>query len=296
MTAFVFPGQGAQYSAMGKEICEKSSAAAEVFDRCEKIMPGITKLCVSASDDILQRTENTQPAVFCTSLAFAAALEEKGIYADVVAGFSLGEVSALTFAGVFSLEEGLRLVIERGRLMSECVSRYGGGMVAVLRMDDKKVEDIAKKFTEIYPVNYNSDGQLAVAGSLSQLDDFCNIVSENGGRAVRLKVGGAFHCPYMDGAGEGLKEYLADIKISKPRIPVYSNYTSLAYGKVEDILPRQVCNPVLWKQSVCNMVLDGTEKFIETGPGNVLCGLIKRIAPQVSAVTAQKEVFPDESK
>lgn len=291
MTAFVFPGQGAQYSGMGREICEKSAAAAKVFAEAEKIMPGITELCVSAPDEVLQKTENTQPAVFCTSLAFAAALEEKGIHADMTAGFSLGEVTTLTFAGAFSLADGLRLVLERGRLMSECVAVHGGGMAAVLRLDDEKVEALANDFTEIYPVNYNSDGQLAVAGDTAQLDAFCRAVSENGGRAVRLKVGGAFHSPYMNAAGEGLTAYLAGVKIEKPRIPIYSNVTAMEYGSVRELLPRQVCSPVFWKQSVRNMVNAKAVKFIEAGPGNVLCGLIKRIAPQVHAATALEEVL-----
>lgn len=290
MTAFVFPGQGAQHSGMCKKLCEESRAAAEIFKRAEEIMPGITGLCTNASDEELQRTENTQPAVFCTSLASAAALEERDIYADMTAGFSLGELSALTFAGVFTLEEGLRLVMERGRLMSLCAEKHKGAMAAVLRLDDETVEKLASGFTEIYPVNYNSDGQLAVAGNPEQLDEFSHMVAENGGRAVMLRVSGAFHSPYMNDAALGLSKYLGTLSPKKPRIPVYSNVTALAGGDPSELLPRQVCSPVLWKQSVRNMIADKAISFIEAAPGNVLTGLIKRIAPQIPARTAREVI------
>lgn len=224
--AFLFAGQGAQYPGMGEALYNTSKAAKEIFDMGEKIRPGTLKQCFSSSKEELQRTENTQPCLFLTDLACAAALKERGVKADAAAGFSLGEVPALAFAGVLSAEDAFKAVCIRGEAMSECAAKNRGGMAAVLRLSQKETENICAGFKNVYPVNYNCPGPDIMCGAEEEMDAFCNAVKEAGGRAVKLAVSGAFHTPFMAEAEEILRNYILRMKTSPAEIDVYSDMTA----------------------------------------------------------------------
>jgi len=279
---FMFSGQGAQYSGMGKELYESSLAARVVFDEAEKLRPGTTQQCFAGSAQELTVTENTQPCVYCVDLAAAAALKENGVCADMIAGFSLGEVAALTFSSAVSYEEGFKLVCIRAKLMQQASETVSAGMAAVLKLSDEKVISLCNDFDNIYPVNFNSDGQVVVAGLKDQLDGFVSHVKENGGRAMPLKVGGAFHSPFMAGAADAFAGVLGAVEVSKPQVPIYSNVTAKPYGgEMRSLLAKQICSPVMWRIAVLNMIEAGADTFIEVGPGKTLVGLVSRINPGV---------------
>lgn len=286
--AYVFAGQGAQYSGMGQELYDSSSAAKAVFDMADNIRPGTSEQCFNASYQELSLTLNTQPCLYCLDLAAAKALEEKGVNAKLAAGFSLGEVAALAYAGAYSIEDGFRIICERARLMDEIAQAYKGKMAAVLELTDDLVEQIYHDIADIYPVNYNCPGQIVFAGSESGIDLLCERVEAAGGRAVVLSVSGAFHTPLMEKAAEGLYEYLQQIDISNTQIPVYSNVTAKPYGNdIREQLARQACSPVLWHRTVLNMTEAGAETFVEMGPGVILSRLIKKCVPD--AITLNVE-------
>jgi len=279
---FMFSGQGAQYSGMGEELYEISPAARVVFDEAEKIRLGTIRQCFEGSAQELTITENTQPCVYCVDLAAAAALKENGVSADMLAGFSLGEVAALTFSGAVSYEEGFRLVCIRAKLMQQAGETVSAGMAAVLKLSDEKVISLCNDFDNIYPVNFNSDGQVVVAGLKEQLDGFVSHVKENGGRAMPLKVGGAFHSPFMAGAADAFADVLDAVEISKPQVQLYSNVTAKPYEEeMKPLLAKQICSPVMWRAAVLTMIEDGADTFIEVGPGKTLSGLISRINSDV---------------
>ncbi|HEX2986207.1 MAG TPA: ACP S-malonyltransferase [Caproiciproducens sp.] len=278
--AFLFSGQGAQYSGMGKQLRESSPAAGAVFDLADKVRPGTSSQCFGAPQEELNRTVNTQPCVYCVDLAAAAALRENGIVPDMAAGFSLGEIPALTFSGVFSREDGFSLVCKRGEFMNEAAEKSGGGMAAVLKLPNEKVEEICGRYSRVYPVNYNCPGQVTVAGDQEELEPFCGEIAAAGGRAVPLAVSGAFHSPFMESAGVKLCGALAGIAINSPEIPVYSNYTAEPYESdpaqtCENII-MQVSHPVLWQKILEKMSAQGADTFVEVGPGKVLSGLVKK--------------------
>jgi len=278
-TVFVFSGQGAQYTGMGQELYEKSPAARAVFDMAESIRPGTIQQCFSGSDEELARTENTQPCVFCVDLAAAAALKEAGVSADMLAGFSLGELAALAFSGAVTYTDAFKLVCIRAELMQKASDAIVTGMAAVLKLDDSKVIELCGEFGNIYPVNFNCDGQVVVAGIKDELEPFMLRVKESGGRAMPLKVAGGFHSPFMASASSGFAEALENFDIGQPMLPLYSNYTAKPYdGPAKELLTKQICNPVLWRVAVENMILDGAGTFVEVGPGKTLCGLISRIS------------------
>jgi len=279
---FMFSGQGAQYSGMGKELYENSSAAREVFDIAEKIRPGTIEQCFSGTAEELSITENTQPCVYCVDLAAAAALKENGISADILAGFSLGEVAALTFSGAVSYEEGFKLVCIRAKLMQQASENISAGMAAVLKLSDEKVIALCNDFDNIHPVNFNSDGQVVVAGLKDQLEPFVAHVKNAGGRAMPLKVGGAFHSPFMAGAADSFADVLGAIELAEPQVPLYSNLTAKPYGSnTKELLAKQICSPVMWRIAVENMIIEGADTFVEVGPGKTLAGLVARINPDV---------------
>lgn len=277
--AFVFSGQGAQFPGMGKSLYEASPAAKAVFDMAEAVRPGTMQQCFEGPAEALNRTENTQPCLFCVDLAAANALEEAGANPDALAGFSLGEAAALTYAGSFeSMETGFRLVCKRAEAMGAAAEKYPSAMAAVLRLPNETVENLCLPFQQIYPVNYNAPGQLVVAGSAEEMDSFCARVTEAGGKAVPLKVSGGFHSPFMAEAAESVKSELEQMAFNLPRLPVYANLTARPYeGDLKTLLYKQVKNPVRWQETVENMAADGVDTFIEVGAGKTLCGLIKKI-------------------
>ena len=282
--AFVFSGQGAQYSGMGKKFYDASPAAKAVFDMADAIREGTSAQCFSGTAEELTQTVNTQPCVFATDLAAARALSEQGITPSCVAGFSLGEIAALAFSGILSDEAAFKLVCKRGELMDKAARDNPGAMAAVMKIPPEKVEEICEKFDKTYPVNYNSPAQTVVATTSGSADAFCEAVKEAGGRAKLLAVSGAFHSPFMADAASGLAEYMKDIEFSEPKITIYSDYTAMPYeGDFKELVRAQVENPVRWQTIIENMALQGVDTFIEVGVGKTLQGLIKRILPEAKA-------------
>lgn len=280
--AFVFAGQGAQSVGMGKDVYDAIPAAREVFTKADAVRPETSAQCFEADAAELMQTKNTQPCVYTVDLAMAAALEAEGIHADMAAGYSLGELAALTYAGAMTIEEGTRVVAERGRLMQIASEAHETGMAAVLKLQDDKVEEICAKYPDLYPVNYNSDGQVSVAGDKEQLQQMADDVKAEKGLAKILDVSGAFHSPYMNQAAEDFATFLADAEIGTVNIPVYSNRTALPYeGDYKQLLVEQIINPVYWKKLVRNMIDEGVDMFIELGPGKALTSMITRISKDV---------------
>lgn len=287
--AFVFSGQGAQAPGMGKELYECSDAAKAVFELCDSIRPGTSEQCFNGTKEELTVTANTQPDMFAVEVAAARALVEAGIQPDALAGFSLGEISALAFSGAVSLEDGFKLVCHRGELMQEASNAADSAMVAVVKLPPEKVEELAGQFDQVYPVNYNSPAQTVCAGLSSSMDGFKAAVKAAGGRALPLKVSGAFHSPFMSSAAKGLAEVLAPMEFGTPSCPLYSNVTAQPYedGQFKDLLSRQVENPVRWQTIVENMIAAGVDTFIEVGPGKTLAGLIGKINSDVRALNVE---------
>lgn len=281
--AFVFAGQGAQAPGMGKAICEASEAAAAVFRAADEVRPGTSAQCFAGTEEELQETKNTQPCLYTVEMAIAAAVNEKGIKADVTAGFSLGELSALTYAGVMDLNTGLKVVNKRAELMQAAAAEHDTSMAAVIKLSNEEISRICQQYQHVYPVNFNCPGQTSVSGDAQEMEDFAEKVKEAGGRAKVLKVNGAFHCPYMSGAAEGFGNVLVQLpEFAEPSIPVYSNYTGVPYeGNMKAILTAQIDHPVRWEVIVRNMRDSGVDTFIELGPGKTLTGLIKRISADV---------------
>ena len=276
--AFVFSGQGAQYSGMGSELYSASPAAKAVYDMADSVREGTSKMCFEGAPEELNRTINTQPCVFTADLAAARALEEKGIRPDCVAGFSLGEIAALAFSEILTDEEAFKLVCKRGELMDKAATENPGAMAAVMKIPPEKVEEICDEFDKTYPVNYNSPAQTVVATTSENADAFCEAVKEAGGRAKLLAVSGAFHSPFMAAAAEGLAEYMQDVEFKQPKIEIYSDVTAKPYeGDYKALVKAQVESPVRWQSIVENMA------FIEVGVGKTLTGLIKRINADVKA-------------
>ena len=286
--ALIFSGQGAQYSGMGKELCEYSEAAKKVFDIADSVREGTSKQCFEGTAEELSVTVNTQPCVFAADLAAARAVEEKGIKVDCVAGFSLGEIAALAFSGILSDEEAFRLVCKRGELMDKAAKANPGAMLAVMKLPADKIEEVCAGFDSTYPVNYNSPAQTVVATKEENADALIEAFSELKGRVKRLAVSGAFHSPFMSDAAEGLAEYMKDVSFGEPSVPIYSNFTAKPYeGDYKALVKAQVENPVRWQTIVENMAADGVDTFIEVGVGKTLTGLIKRINADVKAVKVE---------
>lgn len=276
--AFVFSGQGAQYPGMGQSLYKTSEAARRVFDLADSLRPGTSSQCFSGTAEELAVTKNTQPCLYCVDLAAAQALEEHGIRADYAAGFSLGEVAAVTFAGVLTPEQGFGFVCKRAEAMQKAAEANPGSMAAVLKLPFSQVEELCGRFTQVWPVNYNCPGQLVVAGEPGQLKEFQELVKEAGGRAAALAVSGGFHSPFMESASQELSPVLASMKPSTPRLPVYANLNARPYTAetARDLLLRQVKSPVRWQETVEALAAAGVDTFLECGPGKTLCGLIKK--------------------
>jgi len=295
MRAYVFPGQGAQYSGMGKDLYEGSGLAKDLFEKANSILKfRITDLMFDGTDEDLRQTKVTQPAIFLHSVILTRALGED-FRPDMVAGHSLGEFSALVANKTLSFEDGLRLVSKRAMAMQKACEIEPSTMAAVLGMEDEEVEKILKNIDDIVvPANYNSPGQLVISGSISGVEKACKLFEEAGAkRVVPLKVGGAFHSPFMEPAGTELAEAIKATKFNKGICPIYQNVTGQSVTDQEIIkknLVAQLTSPVRWSQIARNMIADGANEVIEVGPGTVLQGLVKKVKRDIITSSA---VMPD---
>lgn len=285
--AYVFPGQGAQFVGMGKDLYESSPLAKELFEKANEILGyRITDLMFEGTDEDLKQTKVTQPAIFLHSVILAKTLGEK-FKPDMTAGHSLGEFSALVAAGALSFEDGLKLVYARALTMQKACEIEPSTMAAIIALPDEKVEEICNSIDDVVvPANYNCPGQIVISGSISGIDKACELMKEAGAkRALPLKVGGAFHSPLMEPARVELSQAIESTKFSIPLCPVYQNVSTTGETEPETIkanLISQLTSPVKWTQSVQNMIADGATDFVELGPGKVLQGLISKINNTVS--------------
>jgi [acyl-carrier-protein] S-malonyltransferase len=291
MKAYVFPGQGAQFVGMGKDLYENSALAKELFEKANSILGfRITDLMFSGSDEDLKQTKVTQPAIFLHSVILAKTLGVN-FKPDMVAGHSLGEFSALVSNNALSFEDGLVLVSKRAMAMQKACEAEPSTMAAILGLDDKIVEEVCQSISEIVvPANYNSPGQLVISGSIAGIDAAISALTIKGAkRALKLPVGGAFHSPLMEPARKELADAINATKFSNPICPVYQNVTANSVSDPEQIkknLILQLTSPVKWTQTIQNMFKDGAKEFIEVGPGKVLQGLIKKIEKDAVAISA----------
>lgn len=291
MKAYVFPGQGAQFTGMGKDLYEKSAHAKELFEKANEILGfRITDIMFEGTAEELKETKVTQPAVFLHSVILAKTLGED-FKPEMVAGHSLGEFSALVSAGALTFEDGLKLVSQRAIAMQKACEITPSTMAAVLGLDDKVVEDVCATIDGVVvPANYNCPGQLVISGETTAVEKACVAMKEAGAkRALILPVGGAFHSPMMEPAREELAAAIEKTTFSTPVCPVYQNVPASAVTNPDEIkqnLIIQLTAPVKWTQSVQNMVADGATLFTEVGPGNVLQGLVKKIAPEAQTAAA----------
>ena len=288
MKAFVFPGQGAQFVGMGKDLYENNTVAKEMFDKANEILGfNITDLMFNGTDEDLRQTKVTQPAIFLHSVILAKTMGDD-FNPDMVAGHSLGEFSALVAAGALSFEDGLRLVSARAQAMQKACEKTPSTMAAVLALPDAKVEELCASVTEgvVVPANYNCPGQIVISGSIEGVDAACAKMLEAGAkRALKLKVGGAFHSPLMEPARAELADAIAHTDFHAPKCPVYQNVNAEPQTDPETIkknLIAQLTAPVRWTQTIQNMIAAGADTFIEVGPGAVLQGLVKKISSEVA--------------
>lgn len=286
-TAYVFPGQGAQFVGMGKDLYDNYPQAAQLFEQANEILGfRITDILFAGTDEELKQTKVTQPAVFLHSVIRAICLGEE-FKPDMVAGHSLGEFSALVAAGALTFEDGLRLVSKRAQAMQKACELQPSTMAAVLGLPDAQVVEILKEVQDeiVVAANFNCPGQLVISGSIEGVDKACELLKAAGAkRALRLNVGGAFHSPLMEPAREELARAISETTFSKPICPVYQNVTASAVQDPEQIksnLIAQLTAPVRWTESVEAMILDGASRFVEVGPGTVLQGLVKKINKDV---------------
>lgn len=287
MKAYVFPGQGAQFVGMGKDLYDNNPEACELFERANDILGfRITDLMFAGTDEDLRQTAVTQPAIFLHSVILAKSLGAD-FKPDMVAGHSLGEFSALVAAGALSFDDGLRLVAARAQAMQKACELKPSTMAAVIALPDEKVEEICSTVDGVVVcANYNCPGQLVISGEIEAIDKACELLKAAGAkRALKLKVGGAFHSPCMEPARAELAEAIDHTEFNTPACPVYQNVDALPHtdpAEIKGNLIAQLTAPVRWTQSVKNMIADGATEFVELGPGKVLQGLVAKINPAVT--------------
>lgn len=289
MKAYIFPGQGSQFSGMGRDLYEQSDAVRTLFDRADQLLGfPLTRVMFTGTDEELKQTNVTQPAVFLHSVALA--LTSDAFQPAMVAGHSLGEFSGLVAAGALSFNDGLTLVFQRATAMQQACEVQPSTMAAILGLDDATIERICAEITAtgelVVPANYNCPGQVVISGSIAGIQLACDQLKAAGAkRALPLAVGGAFHSPLMEPAREELARAIEATAFNQPRCPIYQNVTARPATDVATIkanLVAQLTAPVRWTQSVEAMVADGADEFVECGPGKVLQGLVKKIAPPVA--------------
>ncbi|MBE0674863.1 MAG: ACP S-malonyltransferase [Bacteroidales bacterium] len=291
MKAYVFPGQGAQFSGMGSDLYEKYDIARKMFEEANTILGfDITKLMFTGSDDDLKQTRVTQPAIFLHSVILAA-VQGDSFRPDMVAGHSLGEFSALVANHTLSFAEGLTLVSKRALAMQKACEVRPSTMAAILGLDDNIVEEVCESLDEIVvPANYNSPGQIVISGSVEGIDAAIELLKTKGAkRALKLAVGGAFHSPLMEPARQELEKAIQSARFSKPVCPVFQNVNASPSADPDIIrknLVSQLTSPVRWTQTVKNMISAGATSFTEVGPGNVLQGLINKVDKDIETISA----------
>ena len=291
MKAYIFPGQGAQFVGMGKDLYEQSAQAKEWFEKANEILGfRITDIMFSGTDEDLKKTNVTQPSIFLHSVILAKELGAN-FQPNMVAGHSLGEFSALVAAGALSFGDGLRLVAARANAMQKACDIQPSTMAAVLGLDDFTVEDICQRVSDVVvPANYNCPGQLVISGSVAGIDKACELLTEAGAkRVLKLNVGGAFHSPLMEAARVELQTAIEATTINEPVCPIYQNIDAKPYKDVDSIkhnLIAQLTGPVRWTQTVMHMLEDGATSFTEVGPGAVLQGLVKKVNRSVETQSA----------
>ncbi len=291
MKSYIFPGQGAQFPGMGKDLYDHSGTAREMFEQANEILGfRITDIMFNGSDEDLKQTKVTQPAIFLHSVILASELGND-FQPDMVAGHSLGEFSALVAAGALSFTDGLNLVRARANAMQKACEIQPSTMAAILGLDDFTVEDVCQRVSEVVvPANYNCPGQLVISGTIAGVEQACELLTQAGAkRALRLNVGGAFHSPLMEAAKMELQSAIEATAIREPVCPVYQNIDAKPYKDVASIkhnLIQQLTGPVRWTQTIEKMLRDGATSFTEVGPGNVLQGLVKKVDRTVETRSA----------
>ena len=290
-TAYIFPGQGAQFVGMGQDLYNLNEESKALFEKANDILGfRITDIMFNGTDEDLKQTNVTQPAIFLHSVILAKALGDK-FQPAMVAGHSLGEFSALVAAGALSFEDGLKLVSQRANAMQKACELQPSTMAAILGLDDETVEKICAQVEEVVvAANYNCPGQLVISGSIEGIEKACTLLTEAGAkRALKLNVGGAFHSPLMEPAKVELQAAIEATAIQSPICPIYQNVDAKAYTDPQEIkanLIAQLTGAVRWTQTVQNMLTDGAEAFVEVGPGNVLQGLVKKVDRQAQVSSA----------
>lgn len=293
--AFIFPGQGAQYLTMGKELYDNIKSSKEIFDIADKELDiSISNLCFEASEDELNLTENTQPAILTTSIAALRALENQGIKCDVAAGLSLGEYSALVCSGVLDFKDAVKLVKKRGKFMQEAVPEGIGTMAAIIGLDSDKVVEACENASKngfVKVANFNCPKQIVIAGEINAVEATCEIAKEMGAKkAIRLNVSAPFHTKMLEPAALKLEKELENINLEDLNIPVMTNVTGDYIEnkeKIKDILKEQVMSSVLWEKLIRNMINDGVDIFVEIGPGKVLSSFVKKIDRKLTILNVQ---------
>lgn len=302
-TAFIFPGQGAQYIGMGKEIAELFPSAADIFRRAGDALGfDIREMIFNGDEETLSITENTQPAILTASIACLMPLLEAGIKPDYTAGLSLGEYAAHVLSGTFSFEDAVRLVRKRGKFMQDAVPVGLGAMAAIIGLDREEVIEICEEAQNtgiIGPANFNCPGQVVVAGETAAVNEAVRLATEKGAkRAVLLNVSAPFHCIMLEPAGEQLREALKDIEVHPMTVPVVSNVTGKVIpseDQVKELLVQQVSKSVLWEDCIRTMAEAGVDTFVEIGPGKVLGGFVKKIDKELRTFNVEDKASLDKT-